>query len=352
MKKCVFMFLLLVFTTVGATGLDVSFTPGSQHFPGFITAYLHTAPTAVMVYTDDGTPPTGDTYETRGNIIFFDVFEDIGTVNIPVPEGDFIIKIGAETTKIATINVRKIVEYVLPSGITVIEGAPLPSLPSQIDATFDDGSHVNVPVIWTTSEYNPFPGTYMMYGKITGYPLIAGLTQPTIVITVRTPSGSTSGGGIGGGGGSAQPKETPSEEPLEMSGLILPGKTSRTVSFKIGESRFLLDEDIYMMDTPIMYDAKGDRTLFPVRFLPTALGYNVEWNPDEYKVTISSSAQTVQLNIGSNILYINNVPTVMDTPAIINNNRTYIPLRYVAEALGFNVAFNQENQVVTLTERD
>ena len=351
MKKLALVVLLLFCISLSvAAEIDISYTPGSQYFPGFITVSVSTPNTAVIVYQGD--EPRTDTFDTRGNILFFDVIENPSSINIPVPEEfreqPFTVKVGAEQTTVMTSNTSKISKYTLPSGITVYTGAPLPVLPDKISVTLDDGNSVSVAVTWDAKDYRPTVGTYTVYGTITKYPLTAGLAQPSIKITVIEPLSNKSGGG---GGSSAPSKEEPaktSETPV----IVLPVHISRIVRFKIGENRFILDEDIYMMDTPIIYNDKGDRTLFPVRFLPAALGYDVNWDPAESKVTISSSARTLVLTIGSNILYINDIPTIMDTPAVIMNNRTYIPLRYVAEALNFKVDFNLETQVVTLTETD
>ena len=54
------------------------------------------------------------------------------------------------------------------------------------------------------------------------------------------------------------------------------------------------------------------------------------------------------VNIGSRTAYINNVALTLDVPAEIKNDRTFIPLRFVSEALGANVDYEAETQTVTV----
>ncbi len=83
----------------------------------------------------------------------------------------------------------------------------------------------------------------------------------------------------------------------------------------------------------------NDRTQVPVRAVTEALGASVDWNGAEQLVTISGSGVKILLTIGSDIINVNGKPTKMDTAAAVIDERTYIPARYVAEAMGYEVKF-------------
>ena len=87
---------------------------------------------------------------------------------------------------------------------------------------------------------------------------------------------------------------------------------------------------------------ENDRTLIPVRFVSEALGAEVEWNQENQEVTIIDDDTIINLSIGSNDIFINGEVEKMDTKAIIKDDRTFVPLRFVSEALDCNVTWDQE----------
>lgn len=120
----------------------------------------------------------------------------------------------------------------------------------------------------------------------------------------------------------------------------------------VKELKMTIDSDIAYLDgkekkltmgCPII---KNDRTLVPVRFVSEVMGKNIEWNESERKVTVSDLGNTVEFFIGSMIYKVNGVEMTLDCPAEIISDRTYIPVRFMAEALGKKVDYN--DRVVTI----
>jgi len=58
------------------------------------------------------------------------------------------------------------------------------------------------------------------------------------------------------------------------------------------------------------------------------------------------------LKVGSNIMYVNDNKINLDTPPIIYQNRTYLPIRYIAEAFNANVDWYQSEKKVTIILKD
>jgi len=106
-------------------------------------------------------------------------------------------------------------------------------------------------------------------------------------------------------------------------------------------------------DVPIYID--NGRTMVPVRFVSEALGARVDWVVETRKVLIRRVDGTVmELTIGKTDMMIKkdkNKPIIvkMDVSAVINNGRTYVPVRYIAEAMGLNVDWNGKTNTVVLT---
>lgn len=82
------------------------------------------------------------------------------------------------------------------------------------------------------------------------------------------------------------------------------------------------------------------RTLVPVRHLSEALGFKVEWEEADQKVTLTKDETVIVLWIGSNKVLVNGVEGKIDVPAKKLNNRTFVPIRFVAEALNAYVGWD------------
>ena len=98
------------------------------------------------------------------------------------------------------------------------------------------------------------------------------------------------------------------------------------------------------------YVDENGRTMIPVRFVTEELGADVKWNGKTRTATISKNGITVDITIGSPDLKVTqngSTKTVkMDTAAVLKNDRTYVPIRYVAEALGAFVDYCSTYKVV------
>ena len=94
--------------------------------------------------------------------------------------------------------------------------------------------------------------------------------------------------------------------------------------------------------------ARNNRTLLPIRFVAEALGAQVDWNADLQKVTISKADLLIEIYLGQTTAYVNGSPVVLDVAAFAENNRTYLPLRFVAEALGAEVLWDAPTQTITI----
>ncbi len=93
---------------------------------------------------------------------------------------------------------------------------------------------------------------------------------------------------------------------------------------------------------------RNDRTMLPARFVAEALGGTVDWNDMMKKVTIIKDELVIEIYIGSATAFVNGVAVTLDSPAFIENDRTYLPIRFIAENLGATVTWNEGTQEVTI----
>ena len=110
--------------------------------------------------------------------------------------------------------------------------------------------------------------------------------------------------------------------------------------------RIVLDgEELSLDQSPVI---QNDRTLVPFRAVLEALGANVEWDAENQQVTAEKDGIQIQLTIGSTSAFVNGISHELDAPAVILNDRTLIPVRFVAEQLGLTVEWQESERVVTI----
>lgn len=87
-------------------------------------------------------------------------------------------------------------------------------------------------------------------------------------------------------------------------------------------------------------------TLVPVRFIAESLGMDVSYDDATRKVELTGNGYNVSMTLDSNEYAVNGIPFKMDVPAQSIEDRTMIPLRAMAEAIGMNVEWDQQNRLI------
>ena len=96
----------------------------------------------------------------------------------------------------------------------------------------------------------------------------------------------------------------------------------------------------------------NNRTMVPMRSVFDALGYEIYWNYTDKTVTATKGTSTIQLTIGSTSAYANGTEYTLDSPAVIENSRTLVPLRYIAESSDCFVEWNSDEKAVYITRNN
>lgn len=96
---------------------------------------------------------------------------------------------------------------------------------------------------------------------------------------------------------------------------------------------------------PILYN---NRTLVPLRQVSEALGIEVEWNNDVRQALIVIDEIVYAFLPGESFYGAGDEKVEMDTKTVIQNNRIYLPLRVIAEALGKPVSWDDANSTAVV----
>lgn len=123
------------------------------------------------------------------------------------------------------------------------------------------------------------------------------------------------------------------------------------ITLQIGNSMMQIDGTEYEIDpgngtVPII---ENERTLLPVRAVVEAMGGAVAWDAQTQTTVLAKDNNVMLLDIGSNAAFINETQYTLDTAPIIINDRTMLPIRFIAENFGYNVSWDGSTQTVTLT---
>ena len=117
----------------------------------------------------------------------------------------------------------------------------------------------------------------------------------------------------------------------------------------IGEKAALVKGERKENDVPPMI--RNSRTMLPARFVGEGIGAEVLWDGEKREVTVSKDDIVIRIYIDSDMAYVNDKEEKLDSPAFIENDRTYIPLRFIAENFGADVIWDSESRMVYIAEK-
>lgn len=137
---------------------------------------------------------------------------------------------------------------------------------------------------------------------------------------------------------------------LTLAFVLLPFFQMNTASSQETNISIVVDgRHIFLDRYPIL---KEGRTLVPLRAISEAMNAAVHWNEANQKITISKGTIKNELVINSNTahLYSSGLKSsiYLDVPPTIINERTFVPVRYIAESFGAHVLWDETSKLITI----
>jgi hypothetical protein len=104
---------------------------------------------------------------------------------------------------------------------------------------------------------------------------------------------------------------------------------------------------------PVAFDVppviENGRTLVPFRAIAEALNVEINWDGDTQIISATGGKTSVRLQIGNKTAYRNETTISLDVPPKIINGRTLIPLRFFSEAFDCQVKWDSDRNEVRIT---
>ena len=95
----------------------------------------------------------------------------------------------------------------------------------------------------------------------------------------------------------------------------------------------------------------NDRVIVPMRSIFEKLGYEVNWNSNSQTIVANKKDIEIKLSIGSLIAEVNNEKYNLDSPPLIFEGVTMVPIRFISIVSGANVVWDSENKVVNISNK-
>lgn len=133
----------------------------------------------------------------------------------------------------------------------------------------------------------------------------------------------------------------------KTSTIALYDESTRLIKMKINDVNYSINGKSKKMDAKPFI--KNNRTLVPLRFVVEALGGEVNWDGENRLVSVNSNGKNIELKIDSPIIKIDGKDIKIDQAAIIKGDRTYVPIRFIAENLDMVVNYINESREIEIS---
>lgn len=118
------------------------------------------------------------------------------------------------------------------------------------------------------------------------------------------------------------------------------------VNLTIGDKRLTTTKDGVTTTTTMDVEAyiKEGRTMLPIRFVAQALGYNVTFNDTTRLATFTDGKKVVIINIDSRDFYVDGIKNTFSVDPEIKQGRTMLPISEIGKALGMTTGNKGDNK--------
>ena len=92
---------------------------------------------------------------------------------------------------------------------------------------------------------------------------------------------------------------------------------------------------------------QNNRTVVPARWVANGLGFDsVTWDGTKGEAVLTKGTTTIELPLGQSYAYVNGTKIALDTTIQAYNDRIFVPLRFVSEQIGAKVGYDGDHNMI------
>ncbi|MBG9787847.1 family 10 glycosylhydrolase [Brevibacillus laterosporus] len=128
---------------------------------------------------------------------------------------------------------------------------------------------------------------------------------------------------------------------VPMTGQSVQAQASQGISIYLDGQRINSDVPPYIIP-------KVNVTMVPLRVISEGLGAQANWDQSKQTVTIHKPETNISMTVKQNYATVNGARVHLDSSVVNKEGRVIVPLRFVSQELGLQVAWDQPTQTITL----
>jgi 3D (Asp-Asp-Asp) domain-containing protein len=112
------------------------------------------------------------------------------------------------------------------------------------------------------------------------------------------------------------------------------------------------DELVHFPDAQPFVNA-NNRLMVPIRIITDKLGYSLDWKKtsnNQFQVTVTNKDKSISITTGETTATVNGSKADLDSPALFQEGRVFVPFRFVSESLGIRVQWDPNNLIAIMNE--
>ncbi len=109
------------------------------------------------------------------------------------------------------------------------------------------------------------------------------------------------------------------------------------VEYNSNQAPLLFIDGSHISDYEVI--VRDDYSLIPVRVITEKFGATVDWNGESRQIVIQKGLTNITLTIDGTIALVNGEAMELDYPAIIHEDLTYVPLRFITESFDATITY-------------
>ncbi|MHB1394634.1 MAG: stalk domain-containing protein [Clostridia bacterium] len=96
---------------------------------------------------------------------------------------------------------------------------------------------------------------------------------------------------------------------------------------------------------------KNNRIYLPVRVVGEALSFKAIWNAKTKTMELKASNQTIKLTVGNTYAYVNGKKTKLDAAPIMYNDRAHVTLTFVQKYFNYTTTYDKTKNLITINKK-